>query len=679
SVQQGADCVLTQTDTIAVRILDVDVQDLMTICRGSSIELNPNGNPDLSYRWSPGIGLSATDVANPIASPNQTTEYIVSVFDRNNPECRLQEFFTIEVTDGLDLGFPDVLNICEQATELTVPENISADIIWTDQDGNTSTGNTILIPADYTGPYFVEAIDTIGGCSGGDTLQIRNENGIDIIKPIGDTINTCEGQTVLIILENGRPQDDIDIAYFPNDRIVMGDSTLRVTYDGFQDTILSLTYVAMNQFGCVLEDSLIVKIREFSINLPPISSVCTDAPTTVNPNFNPVFNYAWSPQTGLSDPNIGNPDITISDSTSYMVTITNGEGAGACRDTRTIEVGLFPDFTFTASDDLSLCMPSDVSLSAEASTEVEYEWSDQANFEDVLGIDENFMTFVEEDAQSFFVSAIDTFGCQKVEEILVRQLPVDLVLPDTSFGCFGQNFTLNVSNNGQGEMLDFQWLPEDIIVDAGNTANPIIRVEAETVVQAIATNEFGCSDTVETIVTIIDLDSESIVATASPDTVFAGEMSQLSINLDDNFTYRWSPATGLSDPNIRNPIAMPTETTTYTVEISQGTCRSTKSVTVVVNQRICDEPFLFVPAAFTPNGDNENDILFVRGQPIDELYFAVYNRWGQKVFETEDKNVGWDGRYQGRVLSPDVYGYYLEVTCFNGDTFAKRGDVSILR
>ncbi|MEM9885338.1 MAG: PKD domain-containing protein [Bacteroidota bacterium] len=679
TVEQGEDCVLTQSDSIPVRVLDVAIQDLITICSGSEIQLNPNGNPDLSYRWTPDTGLSANDIASPMASPAQTTDYVVSVFDRNNPECSLQRSFTIEVTDGLDLGFPDVLNICEQETLLSVPDNINAAVTWTDKDGNTNTGNSVLVPADYTGPYFVEAIDTSGGCSGSDTLQIRNENGIDIIKPIGDTINTCEGQTVLIILENGRPQDDISISYFPNDRILMGDSTLRVTYDGFQDTILSLNYIATNQFGCVLEDSLIVKIREFTINLPPIASVCTNAPTTINPNFNPQFNYVWSPTEGLSDPNSGNPDITIGEPRTYSVTVTNGEGAGACRDTREIEVGLFPEFNLNSSEDVALCEPDDVTLTAEANTEVEYEWSDQPNFEDILNVDAVFITFVEENLERFYVRAIDTFGCQKMNQIDVRLSPVDLSLPDTSFGCFGQNFTLNAINNGVGTSLTFEWMPEDILVDAGNTANPIIRVEEELRVSASAINEFGCTDTVSTLVSIIDLDSENIVATAAPDTIFGGEMTQLNVNLDDNFAYTWSPAEGLSDPNIRNPLAMPTQTTTYTVEISQGTCRSTKSVTVVVNQRICDEPFLFVPAAFTPNGDDENDVLFVRGQPIDELYFAVYNRWGQKVFETEDKNVGWDGRYQGRALAPDVFGYYLEITCFNGDTFFKRGDVSIIR
>ncbi|NJL75224.1 MAG: gliding motility-associated C-terminal domain-containing protein [Saprospiraceae bacterium] len=76
-----------------------------------------------------------------------------------------------------------------------------------------------------------------------------------------------------------------------------------------------------------------------------------------------------------------------------------------------------------------------------------------------------------------------------------------------------------------------------------------------------------------------------------------------------------------------------------------------QSVEVVVNSGVCNEPYIFVPLAFTPNNDGTNDILYVRGNPIEEVYFAVYNRWGQRVFETTDKNIGWDGTFQGRKLA----------------------------
>ena len=110
-----------------------------------------------------------------------------------------------------------------------------------------------------------------------------------------------------------------------------------------------------------------------------------------------------------------------------------------------------------------------------------------------------------------------------------------------------------------------------------------------------------------------------------------------------------------------------------------NTKRRQQAIEVVVLDDVCREPFIFVPAAFTPNGDGQNDILYVRGNPIQELFFAVYNRWGELVFQTTDPNIGWDGMYKGKALNSDVYGYYLEVTCVDGMEFTKQGDITILK
>ena len=106
------------------------------------------------------------------------------------------------------------------------------------------------------------------------------------------------------------------------------------------------------------------------------------------------------------------------------------------------------------------------------------------------------------------------------------------------------------------------------------------------------------------------------------------------------YIYQWSPKTGLNNSHIANPIAAPVVTTTYTVTISDSSCAVSESVTVYVSEIICKEPNIFVPNAFTPIDDNQNDILFIRGNFIEELYFTLYNRWGEKVFESRDQAIG---------------------------------------
>jgi gliding motility-associated-like protein len=145
-------------------------------------------------------------------------------------------------------------------------------------------------------------------------------------------------------------------------------------------------------------------------------------------------------------------------------------------------------------------------------------------------------------------------------------------------------------------------------------------------------------------------------------------------------TYNWSPAQGLSNPNVANPTASPTQTTTYLVTMTDPLgCSNTDTVTVVVEVVICEEPEIFVPNAFTPNGDQNNDRVFVRGNTIRELVFRIYNRWGEKVFETNDPAIGWDGTYEGKVATPAVYVYYLDAICFDNQRFFKKGNISLIR
>jgi gliding motility-associated-like protein len=86
-----------------------------------------------------------------------------------------------------------------------------------------------------------------------------------------------------------------------------------------------------------------------------------------------------------------------------------------------------------------------------------------------------------------------------------------------------------------------------------------------------------------------------------------------------------------------------------------------------------------VPNAFTPNGDNENDVLFVRGQLLEKMVFRVFNRWGEMVFETYDRSSGWDGTFRGRQLDPDVYDWYLEATCIDESQSIIKGNVTLMR
>ena len=107
--------------------------------------------------------------------------------------------------------------------------------------------------------------------------------------------------------------------------------------------------------------------------------------------------------------------------------------------------------------------------------------------------------------------------------------------------------------------------------------------------------------------------------------------------------------------------------------------RAIDSVTVRVVEFVCGPPSIYVPNAFTPNRDGVNEKLYVRANNIDQLYFVIYDRWGEKMFETQSLSSGWDGRYKGEPLPPDVYTYYLEATCEGGTTYFDKGNITLIR
>ena len=94
---------------------------------------------------------------------------------------------------------------------------------------------------------------------------------------------------------------------------------------------------------------------------------------------------------------------------------------------------------------------------------------------------------------------------------------------------------------------------------------------------------------------------------------------------------------------------------------------------------ICDEPYIFIPNAFSPNKDNNNDVLYVRGKLLTDIHLAIFDRWGEKVFETNDIKKGWDGTFKGKPCEPGIYVYYLEATCLGQINYFKKGNVTLIR
>lgn len=204
--------------------------------------------------------------------------------------------------------------------------------------------------------------------------------------------------------------------------------------------------------------------------------------------------------------------------------------------------------------------------------------------------------------------------------------------------------------------------------------------EVRLVISDASTCNLG--DTIVKKLYISDIGNLTIGATADEDTIYKGQSTTLHAFPNSGYNYLWSPSGSLSSATNPNPVAKPLVTTDYTLSISDPLiprCSLTTAVRITVLEINCGEPDIYIPNAFTPNTDGKNEVIYVRSNNIKEMFFTIYDRWGEKVFETNDQNKGWDGTYKGMKADPGVFVYYLEVTCIDDQKFFKKGNITLIR
>jgi gliding motility-associated-like protein len=192
----------------------------------------------------------------------------------------------------------------------------------------------------------------------------------------------------------------------------------------------------------------------------------------------------------------------------------------------------------------------------------------------------------------------------------------------------------------------------------------------------VTVNNGGCTDTAQVNVTVTPLP----VADAGTDITIVGGNNAV-LNASGGTSYSWSPGTGLSCTNCQNPVATPTETTTYCVAVNNGGCSDNDCVTITVDVPCATNKDLGVPNAFSPNNDGNNDEFCLSGWSacMDAFNIIIFDRWGEKVFESSEADFCWDGTFRGKTLDPAVFVYFINAKYTVGDNVTKKGNISIIR
>ena len=271
--------------------------------------------------------------------------------------------------------------------------------------------------------------------------------------------------------------------------------------------------------------------------------------------------------------------------------------------------------------------------------------------------------------------------CADSSSLQVITQDLDVEVDDYNSICIGDTITISSFNNSPF-LINYLWGVNPAII--GSRSNNQIQVspDSSSYFYLNTNTSIGCLDYDSAYVEVNLPAFDDALILSEFDTIYDGQYTQLSTNRNgNNLSYFWEPSTGLSNPNAANPIINPNQTTIYKVTITDNNtgCVVYAFRRIFVFEINCGEPEIFIPTAFTPNKDGQNDLFKIRGEFLESLNLQIFNRWGEKVFESNSIDDGWDGTYKGELVNPDVFVYHLTTKCFDGQEFFKKGNVTVIR
>jgi gliding motility-associated-like protein len=389
--------------------------------------------------------------------------------------------------------------------------------------------------------------------------------------------------------------------------------------------------------------------------------------------FNPqFFKWFWDFGDGISSTMQNPPPHNYSSPGAYPFKFTVTNQLGCTTDTlkRIITLGAKPmaDFSVSAACTNSNILFSDKTITT---TGVAANWL--WNFGNGTGsIEQNpLANYTNTGPATVSLQVISNLGCKADTSKLITVEEKPLI--DFSFNkdCDGSvNYNSMILNNVS--LKNLQWsFGDNTFSDKANPSHFFKRNDNYTT-SFFGISSAGCgSDTVKKIIKI-----NKVYAFAGNDTIIAvSQPVQLQASGGD--FYSWSPAVGLSNSSIADPIAVITTDQTYflTVRNTDG-CEGKDDVLL----KVYKGPDIYVPTAFTPDNDGLNDLLRLVAPGIKEFkFFRIYNRWGQLVFETRTIQRGWDGKFKNLLQPAGVYIWILEAIDYQGNKLQKKGTVTLIR
>ena len=633
---------------------------------------------NVKYTWDFGDSTSKSTVRSPQHTYAKKGTYIVTLTIKDGSSCNFLDSvkYPITIIDTTGTIALNALNICEGdsiALGKVFPDDGTITYLWTPATGLSS--DTVANP--YARPKATITYTVVvrqNGCfqTYSQTVNVFNSIFSVAIKQIsgGSNNQVCYGEHTKLRIQMAEPARRIIWSFNRNfipQITSLPDSTIDIIVTG--DTMVYVQAVG-KYCGTISTDSIRLTVIKPAFSKANDTTICKGSLATlrvINTNSAVPLLFNWTPASIIVSGQ-GTETVTVKPTISSFINVA-GTSVEGCVLSQQFIVSV-DELLFDSAklSNISCHNKNDASITfiPNGIPPYTYIWNDgngKENTRDSL------------QAGIYTITISDNLGCTNVDTFTVinpeQLVAVSSVHPSTChLVCNGSMYSVA---SGGVKPYRYKWTTSDTTFYIMNKCPGYYG--------AMITDAHGCSVDVKDSI-ILKEQLPELHATADITKLYRTQKTTITAisNPPDTISYHWVPESGLDDPNSAKTVVHPDSTTTYFVYATdQFGCSNIDSVTIYVKDFKCEAPYVYIPNAFSPNDDKINDVLFVESKVIDKLYFAVYTRWGEKIFETNDITKGWDGTYKGAKLDPAVFVYYIDATCINQMKYQKKGNISLLR
>jgi gliding motility-associated-like protein len=648
--------------------------------------------PGTSIQWIPTTFLNNPSIANPTITTPSNQNYTILL---DNGTC-VDTVFSRVIVDSVIVEAPADTVICSIDFPITLVGNTDGtaiEFVWSTNGNFTDTLNTSPTDSTFTITSSSTPVNTFHfmginerGCAQTDLMNLIVE---DFANPLTaqfdapDSVCALDSFNLINTTINGTNQTNYSWNF--GDGGISADTNPRYAYNN--PGLYTITLIAADSSNCPQADTTLFTIYVDADSVFVVDHLACYGQETqigVDPNnFTSSTLFTWLPGTPVNDLSSPNPiGIFTNDTTVILI------AEGVCTDSIFDQIDVEPIFAETPEDRV-LCsdeLPYTIVGNSFGSGDL-YVWSTSSDFSDTLKASTTDSTLtIDPDTSiiTYYFSVTSPRGCIETDSsrfiISDRTLRVE---PQYEI-CFNDTLLILTENlDPINNPLSYNWSPLDGLLSPPDSAHALVFPDESTFYRLYTVNDSGCARIDTVFITKSTLDPATVTAEANPDTIVRSFSTELTGTPQvPQYSYRWAPADPVDLPTSPETSASPVNTTTFTYSASDTAveqCVYRSSVSVVVKDLICGPPDVFIPNAFSPDGDGLNDEILVRGVNVKDMTLSIYNRWGDLVFETSNQNNGWDGTHNGKEADPAVYVYYLNITCVDGQRYEGEGNITLLR